>query len=189
MAIGRGSPVWASGPSLSQGGGSGLGGGHGAGERDLGYVVDSPGEPPGTAAGRLELAEVRLPDAATARRRVEEHSTSGPGELASLRLVAPGEQEPASPQGSCHRRHRDVVAIGLEERPELAVAPGGEGSSIVGGDWLQRIDDGRRPASPATSHCSLPAVPGRAGNAEQGAESGDRERPLDADPFEVREAG
>src|SRR3990172_3877558 len=146
--------------------GCGLGGRDRASERDFGDVVDYTGEPPDTAAGRLELTEVRLPDAAAARRGGQKHGTTGPGELASLRLVAVGQEEPASSQSPSHRRHRDVVAIGLKERPELAMAPGGEGSSIAGGDWLQRIDDGSRPASWTTALNSLPAVPARAGDAQ-----------------------
>ncbi len=83
--------------------GGGLGGGDGASKRDIGNVVDGTGEPPDAAASCLELTEVHLPDAAASCRRVKEDSAAGPGQLAPLRLVALGQKEPASTQGSCHR--------------------------------------------------------------------------------------
>src|SRR5207244_10885354 len=110
----------------------GLGSGDRAGQRDLSDVVDHAAEPPDAAADRLELTEVGLPDAAAAGRRLDEHSAPGPSGPASLPLVALGQEEPTPGQGTRHRGHRDLVTVGLKERPELAMAPSGKGSSIAG---------------------------------------------------------
>src|SRR2546425_771894 len=114
---------------------------------------------------------------------------AGPSELASLCLVALGQEESTPGQGTRHRGHRDLVAVGMKECPELAVPPGGKGCGVAGGNWLQGIYDGSRPAPWTRSYGALPAVPARTGDAKQGAEPEDRERCLAADQLEVREAG
>lgn len=91
----------------------GLGDGDGAGEVDLGPVVDDPAAVPGARTEGLELAEVGLPDA---------------GELADLAGVPDGQTQPVASQRPVHRRvaHRarlDVVDADPLELGQLAVPP------------------------------------------------------------------
>jgi hypothetical protein len=124
----------------------GLGRSDRAGQADLADVVDDRAHLPGPAAGRLELAEVGLPDAVAPPRRLDERLAASLRELAALAGdTARRLQQPAPAQGALDRRLGALDAVEGHQRVQLAMSPSRPAQGVVDGQILDRVADGRRP--------------------------------------------
>src|SRR5439155_25846361 len=148
----------------------GLGGRHRAGERELGDVVDDAAELP-DATERLVLAEVGLPDAVAPRRRRAERPLALLGQLAALAAHARRLQQCARPQRAAHGRLAGVEAVGLKQRPDLAMPPGRPLKRQLRGRLLDPRADRCRPRPLARRAALATAVVAGARAAGQRAEA------------------
>jgi len=95
----------------------------GAGEVDLGPVVDDTTEVPDALAGGLELGEVGLPQPVATCWRGDERLPADAGELTDLAGVARRQAQPVAAPRPVHRRvgHRTGVDVVDPDALELGV--------------------------------------------------------------------